>query len=174
MGPLGIAVPQKHNHSLSPSQKNGEKLRICVCTRQDRWIQTELVFTLAKNASKPNPFKIISLQTTRKENNWKTEETLARTVTTLETERIKRSNPWYLWWCAYARSKAKYYETPIIITRTFAKISWAKNFLCKKISMFDEELILSNPIFLSTAYSPALIFLGVKEVGGLLVIILQF
>jgi hypothetical protein len=43
-------------------------------TRQDRWIQTELAFTLAKNATKPNPFEIILLQTTRKENNWKTEE----------------------------------------------------------------------------------------------------
>jgi hypothetical protein len=31
----------------------------------------------------------MSLQTTRKENNWKTEETLARAVVTLETERIK-------------------------------------------------------------------------------------
>jgi len=49
--------------------------------------------TLAKNATKPNPFEIISLQTTRKKNNWKTEETLARTVVTLETERIKASNP---------------------------------------------------------------------------------
>ena len=65
-------------------------------TRQDRWIQTELVFTLAKNATKPNNFEIISLQTTRKKNNWKTEETLARTVVTLETERIKGSNPWCL------------------------------------------------------------------------------
>ena len=45
-------------------------------------------FTLAKNATKPNPFEIISLQTTRKENNWKTEETLARAVVTLETERL--------------------------------------------------------------------------------------
>jgi len=35
----------------------------------------------------------ISLQTTRKEDNWKTEETLARAVLTLETERIKGSNP---------------------------------------------------------------------------------
>jgi hypothetical protein len=32
--------------------------------------------------------EIISLQTTRKVNNWKTEETLARTVVTLETEGI--------------------------------------------------------------------------------------
>ena len=28
-----------------------------------------LAFTLAKNATKPNPFEIIPLQTTRKENN---------------------------------------------------------------------------------------------------------
>jgi hypothetical protein len=49
--------------------------------------------TLAKNATKPNPFKIIPLQTTRKENNWKTEEMLAGAVVTLETERIKGSSP---------------------------------------------------------------------------------
>jgi hypothetical protein len=35
------------------------------------------------------------------------------------------------------------------------------------------ELTLSNPILLPTAYSPAFV-LGGKEVGGLLVIILQF
>jgi hypothetical protein len=46
----------------------------------------ELASTLAKNATKPNPFKII-LQTTRK-----TEERLAGAVVTLETERIKGSN----------------------------------------------------------------------------------
>jgi hypothetical protein len=56
-------------------------------------MQIELAFTLAKNVTKPNPFEIISLQTTRKENNWKTEEKLARAVVTLETERIKESNP---------------------------------------------------------------------------------
>jgi hypothetical protein len=67
-------------------------------TGQDRWIQTELAFTLAKNATKPNPFEIISLQTTRKENNWKIKEKLARAVVTVETERIKGSNPWCLWW----------------------------------------------------------------------------
>jgi len=67
-------------------------------TRQYRWIQTELAFTLAKNATKPNPFEIIPLQTTRKENIWKTEEALARAAVTLETERIKGSNPWCLWW----------------------------------------------------------------------------
>jgi hypothetical protein len=70
-------------------------------TRQDRRIRTVLVFTLTKNATKPNPFEIISLQTTRKKNTWKTEETLARAVVTLETERIKGTNPWCLWWLWY-------------------------------------------------------------------------
>ena len=67
-------------------------------TRQDGWILTELVSTLTKNATKPNPFEIIPLQTTRKGNNWKTEETLERAVVTLETERIRGSNPWCWWW----------------------------------------------------------------------------
>ena len=68
-------------------------------TRQDRWIQTELAFTLAKNATKPNPFEIIPLQTARKEKNWKTEEALTRAAVSLETERIIGSNPWcLLWW----------------------------------------------------------------------------
>jgi len=58
-------------------------------TRQDRGVQTELAFTLAKNATKLNPTEIIPLQTTRKENNWKTKETLVRAVVTLETEWIK-------------------------------------------------------------------------------------
>ena len=67
-------------------------------SRQDRWIQTELALTLAKNPTKPNPFEIIPLQTTRKENNWKTEEALTRAAVTLETERIKGSKPWWWWW----------------------------------------------------------------------------
>ena len=50
-------------------------------------------FTLAKNATKPNPFEIIPLQTTRKENNWKTEEALERAAVAPETERIDGSNP---------------------------------------------------------------------------------
>jgi len=49
--------------------------------------------TLAKNATKPNPCEIKPLQTTRKDNNWKTEEALARAAVTVETERIKGSNP---------------------------------------------------------------------------------
>jgi len=53
----------------------------------------ELAFTLAKNVTKPNPFEIIPLQTARKENNWKTEEALERAAATVETERIKGSNP---------------------------------------------------------------------------------
>ena len=52
-----------------------------------------LVSTLAKNATKSNPFEIILLQITRKENNGKTEETLERAVVTLETEQIKGSSP---------------------------------------------------------------------------------
>jgi hypothetical protein len=52
-----------------------------------------LASTLAKNATKPNPFKITPLQTTRKENNWNTEETLSGAVVTVETERITGSNP---------------------------------------------------------------------------------
>ena len=70
-------------------------------TRQERWIQAELAFTLAKNATKPNLFEIIRLQTTRKEKNWKTEEALETEVVSLETERIKGSNPWCLWLCIF-------------------------------------------------------------------------
>jgi hypothetical protein len=40
----------------------------------------------------PNHLEIIPLQTTRKENNWKNEETLARAAVTLEAKRIKGSN----------------------------------------------------------------------------------
>jgi len=67
-------------------------------TRQGRLIQMELAFTLAKIATKSNTFEIIPLHTTRMENNWKTEEVLARAAVTLETERIKGSDPWCLWW----------------------------------------------------------------------------
>jgi hypothetical protein len=52
-----------------------------------------MTFTLAKNATKLNPFEIISVQTTREENNGKTDETLAWAVVNLETERIKSCNP---------------------------------------------------------------------------------
>jgi hypothetical protein len=50
------------------------------------------LFTPAKNATKPNPFKIIPLQPTRKENHWKTEETIERATVTLDTERAKWPN----------------------------------------------------------------------------------
>jgi len=69
----------------------------------------ELAFTLAKNATKPNPFEILPLQTTRKENNWKNEGELARAAVTLETEWIKGSNPWSIF-------------IIIIITTTLTKI----------------------------------------------------
>jgi hypothetical protein len=51
-------------------------------------MRTELAFTLAKNGTKLNPFEIIPLKTTRKENNGKTKETLEREFLTLGTERI--------------------------------------------------------------------------------------
>ena len=76
-------------------------------TRQDRWIQKELAFTPAKNATQPNPFKIIPIQPARKENNRETEETLARAAVTLETERAKWPNPWclWLWWWRHGRAR---------------------------------------------------------------------
>ena len=84
-----------YNHKTNDSMP---RTTDCRHTRHDRWKETELAFTLAKNATKPNPFEIIPLQTTRKENNWKTEEVLAQAAVTLEMERIKVSNPWCLWW----------------------------------------------------------------------------
>jgi hypothetical protein len=62
-------------------------------TGQNRWTQKELAFTPAKKSTKPNPFKIIPLQSIRKENGWETEETLERAAVTLETERAKWPNP---------------------------------------------------------------------------------
>ena len=53
---------------------------------------------LSSSATKPNPFEIILLQTTRKKKNWKRGEMLERAVITLETEQIKWSNPWCFWW----------------------------------------------------------------------------
>jgi len=50
-------------------------------------------FNTCKECHKTESFEIILLQTTRKENNLKTEETLERAVVTLQTERIKGSNP---------------------------------------------------------------------------------
>ena len=87
-------------HSLWPQDKRLHTPRTTDYrhTRQDIWLQTELAFTLAKNATKPMSFEIVTLQTTRKENSWKTEETLEKVVVTLKTERIKGSNPWCLWW----------------------------------------------------------------------------
>jgi hypothetical protein len=57
-----------------------------------RLIQKKLAFTPAKNITQPNPFKIIPLQSTSKQNNWETEETLARAAVTLETEWTKWPN----------------------------------------------------------------------------------
>jgi hypothetical protein len=51
-----------------------------------------MAVTPAKNATTPNPYKIIPLQSTWKENSWET-ETLARAAVTVEMERTKWSNP---------------------------------------------------------------------------------
>ena len=56
-------------------------------------MQTELASALAENATKPNPFEIMPLQTARKENSWKTEEAMERAAVTVETERVEGSNP---------------------------------------------------------------------------------
>jgi len=99
-GRIEVTETSGRLHSLWPQNKwlHTPRTTDYRRTRQDRRIQTELVSTLAKNATKPNPFEIIPLQTTRKENKWKTEEALARADLTLETERIKGSNLSCLWW----------------------------------------------------------------------------
>jgi hypothetical protein len=60
----------------------------CILGKIDEYRRNWLLH-LPKNATTPNPFKIMSLQSTRKENSWETEETLARAAVTLETERAK-------------------------------------------------------------------------------------
>ena len=64
----------------------------CILDKIDEY-RLNWFFTLAKNATKPNPLEIIPLQATRKKDNRKTEETLERATVTLGTERIKGSNP---------------------------------------------------------------------------------
>jgi hypothetical protein len=70
-------------------------LLLCICILLVMYVpsQKELAFTPAKNTKKPNPFKIIPLQPTRKENNWETKETMERAILTLETEPAKWPNP---------------------------------------------------------------------------------
>jgi hypothetical protein len=43
-----------------------------------RYLNIELALKPAKNATTTNPFKIISVQSTRRENSWETEQMLAR------------------------------------------------------------------------------------------------
>jgi len=54
----------------------------------------------------------------KEEEQWKTEETWARAVVTLETEQIKGSNPWCLWWwkwCLTLSKMLKYFLVPNLI-----------------------------------------------------------
>jgi len=60
------------------------------------WIGVIKIEDIKIYVTKPKPFEIILLQTTRKKNNWKTEETLERELLSLESERIKGCNPWCL------------------------------------------------------------------------------
>jgi hypothetical protein len=60
----------------------------CILDKVDEYRRNWLLHLQRMPATKPNSFEIISLQTTRKKNNWKTEETLARAGVTLETELI--------------------------------------------------------------------------------------
>jgi hypothetical protein len=57
-----------------------------------RELQTDFILDKI-DEYKSNPFKIIPLELTRKENNWKTEETMERANVTLEMERAKWPNP---------------------------------------------------------------------------------
>ena len=133
-------------------------------TRQDRWIQTELAFTLVKNATKPNPFEIIPLQTTRKENNWKTKEALARAAVTLETERTKGPNHWWWWWwwwwqhtgCKYKLNKCNNAEAADkndhILPKTDTTLMWKKTYLsvlCTRIRIILKRNIISSCQFKS-------------------------
>jgi hypothetical protein len=69
--------------------------RFCIAKREKLLLL--LLLLLLWECHKPNPFKIIPLHSTRKENNWENEETLARAAVTVETERVKWPNPWCLW-----------------------------------------------------------------------------
>jgi hypothetical protein len=93
-------------HPLWPQNKRLHSPRTTdrLHTRQGRWIQKELAFTPAENATKPNPFKIIPLQSKGKKNNWETEETMERATVTLEMERVKWPNPGCLWWFWWPKS----------------------------------------------------------------------
>jgi hypothetical protein len=77
--------PHSDPYELSPKHQYFLKIHFNITLEP-----TSLV---SENATKPNPFEIVLLQTTRKENIWKTEEALERAVVTLETERIEGSNP---------------------------------------------------------------------------------
>jgi hypothetical protein len=80
-----------HDHKTNDCVRR-ELQTECILDKIDEY-RRNLLLHLQRMPPKRNPFEIISLQTTRKENNWKTEKTLARTVVTLETERIKGSSP---------------------------------------------------------------------------------
>ena len=69
----------------------------CILDKIDEYRRNWLLH-LQRMPHNRNPFKIIPLQSTRKENNRETKETLARAAVTLEKEWAKWPNPWCLWW----------------------------------------------------------------------------
>jgi len=84
-------------HPLRPQNKQLHTQRITDYKHTgQRRIQKEMASTHTKNATKQNSFKILQLQTARKKINWTTLKTLERATITLQTERIKGSNPWCL------------------------------------------------------------------------------
>jgi hypothetical protein len=61
---------------------HGELQITCIKDKIDEY-RLNWILHLQRNATKSNPFEIIPLQTARKENNWKTEDTSERAVVTL-------------------------------------------------------------------------------------------
>ena len=71
---LNIIETSGRLHPLRPQNKQLHTQRITDYkhTRQDRRIEKEMVSKHKKNATKPNPSKILQLQTARKKINWTT------------------------------------------------------------------------------------------------------
>jgi hypothetical protein len=78
--------------ALQLRKKHG-KTTVRVRETSVRLIKTSVRVHLQRMPQIENPFKIILLQPTRKENNRETEETMERATVTLETERTKWPNP---------------------------------------------------------------------------------
>jgi hypothetical protein len=65
----------------------------CILDKIDEYRRKWLLHLQRMPQHRMNPFKIIPIQFTKKENSWETEETLARAAVTLEMEGAKWPNP---------------------------------------------------------------------------------